>query len=106
MAKQNVIKEIALLKAKLEAKRRGPQLAIRVIDEDPTEAVERLVAAGAQRDQILVIERVMVDPPDRPEEEPPALTTPPSPRTVQATRMADSEFNRRRIEYPRDGSVA
>jgi hypothetical protein len=101
MAKQHQ-KAIDELKALLAAKNRGPLLAIRVIDEDPATVLDAMVARGeiadSQRRDVLVIERVAVEPPDRPEEEPPVIPASPSPRTVQPSRMAEFE-TRRPLDY-------
>jgi hypothetical protein len=54
------------LKAKAMAKTRGPMIVSRIIDGDPEAETNRMVAAGdikeADRDQVLIINRVVIDP--------------------------------------------
>jgi hypothetical protein len=56
------------LKAKAMAKTRGPMIVRRIIDGDPEAEIQRMVAAGeikeSDRDQVLIINRVVIDPPE------------------------------------------
>jgi hypothetical protein len=73
----------------------------RIIAEDGDEVPE-------QAEGELLICRVMVDPPERPEEQIPVMPAA-SPRTVSGSRMAEPETNesfRRQLNYIRDGSIA
>jgi hypothetical protein len=56
------------LRAKAMAKTRGQMIVSRIIDGDPEAETNRMVAAGevkeADRDQVLIINRVIIDPPE------------------------------------------
>ena len=56
------------LKAKAMAKTRGPMIVRRIIDGDPEAEIQRMVAAAevkeADVDPVLIINRVIIDPPE------------------------------------------
>jgi hypothetical protein len=60
----SLAQQVQRLKAAVAVRQRGSRVAIRVIDEDPDEVLDRMIEAGditeAQRDQVMVIERVIV----------------------------------------------
>jgi hypothetical protein len=106
----SLAQQVQRLKAAVAVRQRGSQIVIRVIDEDRDEVLDRMIEAGditeAQRDQVTVIERVIVDPPERPEEEIPVIPLAPSPRTEPAARRAadpNPSFHRQ-LDYIKDGS--
>lgn len=49
-ARRNIKGRLERLEAAVAAKRRGPEIALRVINEDPAEALERMIAAGEVSD--------------------------------------------------------
>jgi hypothetical protein len=93
-------KELKRLKAQVAARTAGDRFVRRVIIEAGDETPE-------EGEGEMLICRVIIDPPERPEEELPVFVAP-SPRTVNGTRMA-ADTNpsfRRHLEYQKDGSIA
>ena len=91
-------KRFEKIEAKARARKRGPKIVRHLIigasDEIPEEAEGELLIC-----------RVIVDPPERPADEPPVVPATTSPRTVHGARLSVPKNYRRPIEYPNLGKI-
>jgi hypothetical protein len=92
-------KRFEKIEARARARKRGPKIVRHIVIEATDDIPEE--AEGE-----LLICRVIVDPPERPGEEPPVLPPVTSPRTMHGHRMAVPENFGRRLDYPKIGSHA
>ena len=90
-------KRFEKIEARAKARKR-PKIARRIILEATDEMPEEVETE-------LLICRVIIDPPERPAEEPPVIPAP-SPRTERGARLSAPENFTRSIEYPKIGSHA